>query len=138
MNQPSALPVDLAMQLVRSTLENAAAESVGVAVVVVDTGGRVVSGARADGVGWVNWEVAIRKAVAAATLGAPTHAVRAMADEDPVLAAAIDGVEQVLVVPGGFPVRAGDSTVGGIGIAGGHYTQDQQIGEKALAAVTAS
>ncbi|WP_051233510.1 GlcG/HbpS family heme-binding protein [Pseudonocardia asaccharolytica] len=138
MNQSSALTVDLALQLVRSTLEIAAAETTGVAVVVVDSGGRVVSGARADGVGWVNWEVATRKAVAAATLGAPTHAVRAMASEDPVLAAAVDGVEQVLVVPGGFPVRAGDATVGGIGIAGGHYTQDQQIGEKALAAAASS
>lgn len=133
MSQPSALPVSLAQQLVTSALEVSAAESTPIAVVVVDAGGRVVSGARGDGVGWVNWEVATRKAVAAATLGAPTHAVRAMADSDPVLATAVDGVEHVLVVPGGFPVQVAGAVVGGIGIAGGHYTQDQQIGEKALA-----
>lgn len=133
MSSQPGLPSALAQQLVSATLAAAAAEDTPIAAVVVDTGGRVVSGTRGDGVSWVNWEVAVRKAVAAASLGAPTHAVRAMADADPVLAAAVDGVGQVLVVPGGFPVQAGGAVVGGLGIAGGHYAQDQQIGEKALA-----
>jgi uncharacterized protein GlcG (DUF336 family) len=109
-----------------------------VAVVVVDLAGRVVAGARGDQASWVSWEAALRKAVAAASLGVPTHDARAMADDDPVLAKAVDGVEPVLVVPGGFPVRVGESVVGGVGVAGAHYRQDQQIAEKLIAAASSS
>ncbi len=135
MTSPPALSLQLSQRIVAATLEVATEQRAPVAVVVVDAGGRPITGVRADGVGWVNWEVAVRKAVAAATFGAPTHAVREMATEDPVLVAAIDGVEHVLVVPGGFPVQVDGVTVGGLGIAGGHYAQDQQIGEKALAVI---
>ncbi|MCX6465086.1 MAG: heme-binding protein [Pseudonocardiales bacterium] len=133
-----ALPLDLAQRVVTAALDAAAAERVPIAAVVVDAAGRVVSGARMDGVPWVNWEVAVRKAAAAAVFGAPTHVVRAMADEDPVLVTALAATDgEVLAVPGGFPVLVDGAPVGGLGLAGGHYLQDQQIGEKALAAPTA-
>lgn len=132
------LPSALAQDLVAATLAVGAEQRTPIAVVVVDAGGRVTAGARADGASWVNWDVATRKAVAAASLGAPTHTIREMADQDLLLAAALDGVQQVLVVPGGFPVEVGGAVVGGIGVAGGHYTQDQQIAEEALSTLSDS
>ena len=132
-----ALSLDLAQRVVTAALDAAAAERVPIAAVVVDPAGRVVAGARMDGVPWVNWDVAARKAAAAAVFGAPTHVVRAMADEDPVLVTALAATDgEVLAVPGGFPVVVDGAPVGGLGLAGGHYLQDQQIGEKALAGPT--
>lgn len=120
-------------------LDAARAQSLAVAVVVVDLGGRVVASARMDGVGFVNLEVAQRKATAAASFGAPTHVVAELA-ADPLLASALAAVDDVLVLPGGFPLTAagglpadGAAAVGGVGIAGGHYSQDRAVGEAALA-----
>jgi uncharacterized protein GlcG (DUF336 family) len=42
------------------------------------------------------------------------------------------------VFGGGFPITIGGSVVGGIGVSGGHYTQDMDVAQAGLAAVPAS
>lgn len=133
------LPLHAAQAALARTLDAAREEGLAVAAVVTDLGGRVVAAARMDGAGFVHVEVAQRKATAAATFGAPTHVVAEMT-ADPLLAGALTAVRDVLVLPGGFPLTAdgalaadGAPCVGGLGIAGGHYTQDRAVGEAALA-----
>jgi uncharacterized protein GlcG (DUF336 family) len=41
----------------------------------------------------------------------------------------------MLVVPGGFPMIVDGNCVGGYGIAGGHYSEDEMLGGRALAAL---
>ena len=38
-----------------------------------------------------------------------------------------------MVFGGGYPITVGDEVVGGIGVSGGHYSEDQQVAEAALA-----
>ena len=118
-----------AQDLIAKTLEAAAAQRVRIAVAVVDSAGRVVASARMDGVGYINLEVATRKARASANFGAPTHAVLEMISSDATVMTALQATsDEMIVLPGGFPMEGG----GGFGIAGGHYMQDRAIGEQVL------
>ncbi len=119
-------------------LEIAAEQRVKIAVAVVDREGLLVAGARMDGVPHLNLEVARRKANAAQLLSNSTqHLVDSTAvSDDPILRAGLAAMDdQIVLLPGGFPVMVAFAVVGGLGIAGGHYSQDHVIGEKTIAAM---
>jgi uncharacterized protein GlcG (DUF336 family) len=40
-----------------------------------------------------------------------------------------------VIFGGGYPISLGGQVVGGIGVSGGHYTQDQQVAEAGLGVV---
>lgn len=126
--------VDLATAqgLVTKAVEAAQDQGVPVAAVVVDRGGHIVAAARMDGVSFVMTDVARKKATLSSAMGAPTHAVAEMATSDVLLAAAFTGSDDVIALGGGLPVMGEAGPVGGLGVAGGHYTQDQAVAEAAM------
>lgn len=128
----STVDLATAQDLVTKAVEAARAQGVPVAAVVVDLGGHVVAAARMDGVSFVMTDVAQRKATMASAMGAPTHAVAAMASGDPLLAAAFTGSDDVIALGGGLPVMGDAGPMGGLGVAGGHYSQDQAVAEAAM------
>jgi glc operon protein GlcG len=110
-----------------------------IAVVVVDRGGHVVASGRMDNVEFLNIEVARRKATAAVTFGVPTHSMNDMLAHDEQLTHALSATDdQIITLPGGFPLTEVTTLVGGFGIAGGHYEQDQLVGERVMKALAAS
>ena len=126
--------VDLAtaQSLIDGAVKAATEMGLPIAAVVTDLGGHIVASARMDGVGFIMGEVARRKATTSATFGAPTHALAELAKSDALINDAFTGVDEIVVLAGGYPVVAGGGCVGGLGISGGHYTQDQAVAEKAL------
>jgi len=40
-----------------------------------------------------------------------------------------------VIFGGGYPIKVGDRIVGGIGVSGGHYTQDMAVARAALSAL---
>lgn len=118
--------------LIEKTLAVAAKESAKVAVVVVDAGGHILAAARMDDVGYFNVDAAAGKARACVNIGAPTHAIAHLAEQDRLIGAALSATLAFVILPGGFPITDGDRTVGGIGVAGGHYAQDLAIIEAVL------
>lgn len=125
--------VDLATAqgLVRKAVEAAQSQGVPIAAVVVDRGGHVVAAARMDGVSFLMTEVAQKKATLASAMGAPTHAVAEMASGDPLLAHAFSGQANIVALAGGLPIAGDAGPIGGLGVAGGHYSQDQAIAQAA-------
>lgn len=137
MNPP--LTYELAARAVQLAVSLAEAQRLRVAAAVVDRGGHLVVGARMDGVGYINLEVARRKAVAAVTFGAPIHDVLDYVGNDPYLPAAFQAMSaELILLPGGFPLTRVVEVVGGLGIAGGHYSQDRMLGERVIAALAES
>jgi uncharacterized protein GlcG (DUF336 family) len=66
----------------------------------------------------------------------PTHAWFDFIKDDPPLAAgAPAGIDRLVVFGGGYPITIGGAVVGGIGVSGGHYSQDQEVAEAGLALV---
>jgi glc operon protein GlcG len=99
------LPLKLAQDYLKRSLELARAQDMRIAVAVVDRGGHVVASARMD-----------------ASDPLISRAFEAMDDH-------------LLVLPGGFPVTLVADVVGGFGIAGGHYSQDRAIGERVISQI---
>ena len=104
-----------------------------VSVVAVDTGGHLIALYRTDRTIFSASEAARRKAVAAAALHMPTATQAHMFQNDPLVVTALTASGDMLIVPGGFPMIVDGNCVGGFGIAGGHYSEDQMLGEHALA-----
>jgi uncharacterized protein GlcG (DUF336 family) len=78
--------------------------------------------------------VAQDKAYTAAGFGLPTDAWHDFIKDDPPLASgAPTGIDRLVVFGGGYPLKVDDQLIGGIGVSGGHYTQDMEVAQAALA-----
>jgi uncharacterized protein GlcG (DUF336 family) len=76
------------------------------------------------------------KAYTAAGFGLATDAWHEFVKDDPPLAmGAAPGIDRLIVFGGGFPITIGGTTVGAIGVSGGHYTQDMDVAKAGLAVV---
>jgi glc operon protein GlcG len=124
-----ALTLAQAQAAVSKAVDTATAQNLRIVAVVVDSGGRVVALARMDGCSYVNVSAATRKAATAAAFGIPTHQLNAMVSRDDVLKGSLIADSELSPLPGGVPLKDGDSVVGGLGIAGAFYLQDQAVAE---------
>ncbi|MCG8442304.1 MAG: heme-binding protein [Caulobacterales bacterium] len=108
------------------------------AVVAVDKGGHVIAAQRQDLASFAAFEAARKKATTAAALGIPTAMAAGFVAEDPIAARALHASPDMLAAPGGAPLIVENKVVGGVGVSGGHYSEDEQILERALDAVGAA
>jgi len=124
-----SLTFETAHAIVADAIKTGADQGMALSVVVVDRGGRVVASGRADSCGYLNLDVAVRKAIAAANFGAPTLGVLEMVKGDQTLFASVIGDPALSILPGGMPIVADGQPVGAVGIAGAHYSQDHAVAE---------
>jgi uncharacterized protein GlcG (DUF336 family) len=107
-------------------------------IAVVDDDGVLKAFSRMDGAALLSVQVAQDKAYTAVGFGLPTHGWHDFIKDDPPLAAgAPSGIDRLVVFGGGYPITVDDQLVGGIGVSGGHYTEDQEVAEAGLAALGA-
>jgi glc operon protein GlcG len=116
----------IALAHIQKLVDIAESRNAAIACSVVDAGGRAVASVRMAGVGYVQLDAARRKANASAMFGAPTGIMSEMMGTDPKLAPVLADPE-MLVLPGGLPLVIDGVVVGGIGVAGGHYSVDDAI-----------
>lgn len=119
-------------------IEAAAAKAleIGVPAVIsiVDESGHLKAFRRMDGAPLLSVDIATNKAYTAVSFGMPTHGWHDFIKNDPPLLHGIVHTPRLVVFGGGYPVTEDGHVIGGIGISGGHYTQDMEIAEAALAA----
>jgi len=106
--------------------------NINITVVAVDLGGHPVALLRGDFASYPTIESARKKAVTSASLQMSTSALVSMFAADPLVTTALTASGEMLIVPGGFPIYFENRCVGGLGIAGGHYMEDDLIGQKAM------
>jgi uncharacterized protein GlcG (DUF336 family) len=105
-------------------------------IAVVDDSGVLKAFSRMDGAPLLSVQVAQDKAYTAVGFGMPTHGWHDFVKDDPPLAmGAAPGIERLIVFGGGYPITIGDRVVGGIGVSGGHYSQDMEVAQAGLSAV---
>src|SRR3954467_196805 len=103
-------------------------------IAVVDDGGVLKAFSRMDGAALLSVQVAQDKAYTAVGFGMPTDGWHDFIKDDPPLAAgAPSGIDRLVVLGGGCPLTVDGQLVGGLGVRGGHYTEDMQVAEAALA-----
>lgn len=106
-----------------------------VSVSVVDNAGVLLSFIRADGAGPHTVKASQAKAYTAASSRNPTSGIAKTTQSNPD-AAGMSDIPDFLVLAGGLPIKLGNNTVGGVGVAGapgGHL--DEACAQKALEAV---
>ena len=106
------------------------------AIAIVDDSGVLKAFSRMDGAALITVQVAQDKAYTAAGFGLATDAWHEFVKDDPPLAmGAAPGIDRLIVFGGGFPITIVGTTVGAIGVSGGHYTQDMDVAKAGLAVV---
>lgn len=104
------------------------------AIAVVDAGGHLNAFARMDGAPLMAIQIAIDKAYTAAGFGLPTdawhHLIR---DDAPLASGAPAQIDRLISFGGGLPITVDGELIGGIGVSGGHWSDDMRIAEAGLA-----
>jgi len=105
-------------------------------IAVVDESGVLKALHRMDGAPLVSVQVSQDKAYTAIGFGIPTHGWHEFIKDDPPLAAgAPTGIDRLVIFGGGYPIVHDGAVVGGVGVSGGHYSQDMAVAEAGLRSV---
>jgi uncharacterized protein GlcG (DUF336 family) len=132
----SSISLATALRMVQAALGKAEELGVPSVIAIVDESGVIKAFARMDNAPLVSVQVANDKAYTAAGFSLPTHAWYDFIKDDPPLAAgATTGIDRLVIFGGGYPITIDGAVVGGIGVSGGHYSQDMAVAEAGLAAL---
>lgn len=128
--------------MMEAAIDEAARLGIAVTVAIVDDGGHLLMLERMEGGRFHTVNSATTKAVTAASNRRPTSAKGAQGQDLDVLhalgLALAAGPQNWTAMEGGYPVMFENECIGGIGVAGGDWKQDEDIARAALNAVGAS
>ncbi len=133
-----SITLEAAQSMVVAAAQKAQEIGVPMAIAVVDPDGILKAFSRMDGAALLAVRIAQQKAWTAVSFNTPTHGLWEFIKNDPPLLHSLPHQEDLILFGGGYPIRAGGHVIGGIGVSGGHYHQDQQCAEAGLAAAGAS
>jgi uncharacterized protein GlcG (DUF336 family) len=112
------LSLAMATTIAQTAIDKCTAEGYGVSVVVVDRAGETIVALRGDKAGPHTMENARRKAYTAMTFRtSTTEYAKRYADNNPVVHQQVT-LPNVIAIPGGLPIKAGDEVIGGAGLSG--------------------
>lgn len=104
-------------------------------IAIVDEAGELKAFERMDGAPFLSVKLAQDKAYTAASFSMPSHAWHDFIKDDEPLLHGIVHTDRLVVFGGGYPIMIDGEMVGGIGVSGGHYSDDMQVAEAGLAAL---
>ncbi len=134
--EKQSISSELARRMLAAGEEKAREMGHAFVIAVVDESGVLKAFSRMDGAPLLSVQVAQDKAYTAAGFGMSTDAWHDFIKDDPPLAAgATTGIDRLVVFGGGYPITIDGRVVGGVGVSGGHYSQDMEVAKAALAAL---
>jgi len=134
----SSVTTELARAMIVAAEHQAAEMGISFVIAIADDSGVLKAFSRMDGAPLLSVQVAQDKAYTAAGFGLATDAWHDFVKDDPPLAmGATTGIDRLVVFGGGYPIKVGDAVVGGIGVSGGHWTQDMEVAQAGLSALAA-
>jgi len=128
-----SITLDGARVLRDAALELAQKREIAIAIAVINPQGILVLAETMDGSAPGSAEAALMKARGAARYRIATHLTAEFIKTLPAnLAHHALGLPDLCAFQGGLPVKLGDSTIGGLGIAGGSGAQDIELASAAV------
>lgn len=112
------LPLSLAQKAANSAREKCEADGYKVTVAIVDAGGNLKVLIKGDGAGPHSIDSSLKKAYTAMTLRRSSAEMSKMTDATPALKSLEKINDRIILLGGGLPIKAGDVTIGGIGVGG--------------------
>lgn len=125
---------ELANRLMAGAVTKAQEIGVPMSIAISDSAGNMVQFLRMDNASLLSVGIAQDKAYSSAATGMPTNSLHDFIKSDPPLAAGLVHTPRLVVFGGGYPITIDGTLIGAIGVSGGHYSQDMQVAEAALAA----
>jgi uncharacterized protein GlcG (DUF336 family) len=133
--EKSSITSDLAHRIVAAAEAKANEMGHPFVIAVVDESGVLKAFSRMDGAALLAVQVAQDKAYTAVGFGIPTDGWHDFIKDDPPLAlGAPAGIDRLITFGGGYPISIDGKVAGGIGVSGGHYTQDMDVAQAGLSA----
>jgi uncharacterized protein GlcG (DUF336 family) len=137
--QKTSITADEARQIIEAGEKAAADAGLALVLAVCDESGVLKGFSRMDGAALMSVQIAQDKAYTSTGFGMPTHQWHEIIKEDaPLHDGAVGGIDRLVVFGGGLPITADGVVIGGLGVSGGHYSQDLEVAEAALKAFEAS
>jgi uncharacterized protein GlcG (DUF336 family) len=116
----ASVTAELARAMIEAAERKAAEMGQSFVIAVVDDSGVLKAFSRMDGAPLLSVQVAQDKAYTAVGFGMATDAWHDFVKDDPPLAmGAAPGIDRLVVFGGGYPIKLGETVVGGIGVSGG-------------------
>ena len=133
----SSISTEAAHRMIGGAEAKAAEIGTPMVIAVVDDGGVLKAFSRMDGAALLSVQVAQDKAYTAVGFSMPTHGWHDFIKDDPPLAlGAPSGIDRLVVFGGGYPISIGGKLAGAIGVSGGHYSQDMDVAQAGLSAIS--
>jgi uncharacterized protein GlcG (DUF336 family) len=134
--EKASISSELAHRIIAAAEAKAAEMGHPFVIAVVDDAGVLKAFSRMDGAALLSVQVAQDKAYTAVGFGLSTDGWHEFIKDDPPLAlGAPAGIDRLVVFGGGYPISIGGKLVGGIGVSGGHYSQDMDVARAGLSAI---
>ena len=133
--QRQTLTAEAAKKLIAAAEKKASELKKPMVIAVCDESGNLKEFTRMDNAPLLSVQIAQDKAYTAISFGIATHEWFEFIKDDPPLLAGIVHTPRLVVFGGGYPVSIDGQVVGGIGVSGGHYSEDMQVAEAALKAL---
>jgi uncharacterized protein GlcG (DUF336 family) len=103
-------------------------------IAVCDSDGTLKAFSRMDGAPLLSVQIAQDKAYTAISFGGlATHEWFDFVKNDAPLLHGIIKTDRLIVFGGGYPITTDAGIIGGVGVSGGHYSQDMEVAQAALA-----
>ena len=129
------LSAEAAKKLIAAAEKKAQELKKAMVIAICDESGNLKAFSRMDNAPLISVQIAQDKAWTAISFGIATHQWYEFIKGDPPLLAGIVHTPRLVVFGGGYPISIGGQVVGGIGVSGGHYTEDMQVAEAAIKAL---
>jgi uncharacterized protein GlcG (DUF336 family) len=131
--EKSSITSDLAHRIIAAAEAKANEMGHPFVIAVVDESGVLKAFSRMDGAALLAVQVAQDKAYTAIGFGLPTDGWYDFIKDDPPLALGAPAeIDRLVTFGGGYPITIGGRIAGGIGVSGGHYTQDMDVAQAGL------
>ena len=134
--QKRSISAEAAKQMLIAAEQKASEIGINISVYIVDESATIKAFSRMDKAKLVTIDAARKKAVTAVgyamRTGEPWYK---HIKDDPILFNGVQQFEDFILLGGGIPIMIDGNLCGAIGISGGHYKQDEQCAEAALAIV---
>ena len=129
-----------AQKVLAAALALAGQMNVRVSVAVAGRAGDLKAFARMDGASMLSAETARRKVYTVAMTGLSTQEfgsiLKSEMSDEPELFHGMIGIEGLIAIAGGVPIRLDGKLIGAVAVSGGSSAQDQEIAQAAAAAIT--
>ncbi|MEO7006018.1 MAG: heme-binding protein [Terrimesophilobacter sp.] len=122
----------LARKLVQYAIDQATVNGKPMVISIVDVSGVLKAFVRMDGAPLLSVGISQNKAYTAASFGLPTDGWFDFIKGDEPLKLGIVHTDRLVTYGGGYPIVVGGKVVGGIGLSGGHYSDDMAVAQAAL------